>query len=265
MIFRVRLKNGGEAYIFIVLEHKSMVDKLVAFQLLRYSVSIWEGTSGKKANSFPIIFPIVFYHGKSEWSVSESFSALFKLNKELEAFRPYLPEFRYCLFDLTKFKDEELNGNAALRVVLRVMKHIFGKDWREQGRAALRMLLRNADTIKKPLDIASLVLRYLAGAKQADIKELNNEFMEIMEEEKMETIIDIWEREATQKGLQQGLQQGESKVVLLLLKRKFGNLSSTIEDQICNLPLTKLEELSASLLDFEKVNDVTKWLKKNKQ
>src|SRR5437868_11362013 len=42
LLYRVRLKPGGEAYVYVLFEHKSAPDAWVAFQLLRYLVRIWE-------------------------------------------------------------------------------------------------------------------------------------------------------------------------------------------------------------------------------
>jgi predicted transposase/invertase (TIGR01784 family) len=42
LLFRVGLKGGGEAFIFILLEHKSAPDERVALQVLRYMVQAWD-------------------------------------------------------------------------------------------------------------------------------------------------------------------------------------------------------------------------------
>ncbi len=42
VIFRVALRGGGEAFVYVLIEHKSHPDRWVAFQLLRYVVRLWE-------------------------------------------------------------------------------------------------------------------------------------------------------------------------------------------------------------------------------
>jgi predicted transposase/invertase (TIGR01784 family) len=42
LLYRVNLKSGGDALVYILFEHKSGPDEWVAFQLLRYEVRIWE-------------------------------------------------------------------------------------------------------------------------------------------------------------------------------------------------------------------------------
>ena len=43
LLYRVRLANGGQAYIYFLFEHKSYPDPLVALQLLRYMVRFGNG------------------------------------------------------------------------------------------------------------------------------------------------------------------------------------------------------------------------------
>ncbi len=65
---RVRLKEGEDVYICIVLEHKSSPDPGVMLQLLRYITGLYE----KKAKA---VLPIIIYHGQSEWVGEKSFFA----------------------------------------------------------------------------------------------------------------------------------------------------------------------------------------------
>ena len=42
-LFRVRLRGGGEARVFVLLEHKSAVDPATPLQLFRYVLNVWAG------------------------------------------------------------------------------------------------------------------------------------------------------------------------------------------------------------------------------
>jgi predicted transposase/invertase (TIGR01784 family) len=42
LLYKVNLGTGGDAYIYVLFEHKSSQDEWVAFQLLRYMLKIWE-------------------------------------------------------------------------------------------------------------------------------------------------------------------------------------------------------------------------------
>ncbi|WP_338438728.1 DUF4351 domain-containing protein [Synechococcus elongatus] len=61
-------------------------------------------------------------------------------------------------------------------------------------------------------------------------------------------------------GLQKGFQQGEVAVVLRLLNRRLGQLSTAQTTQIQGLTLEQVEELSEFLLDFKSIADLEAWL-----
>ena len=56
-----------------------------AFRLLRYQVRIWERWQAEHpaVDTLPAILPVVFYHGRSRWSVSRSFQTLLALPAHL--------------------------------------------------------------------------------------------------------------------------------------------------------------------------------------
>ncbi|MCS6907583.1 MAG: Rpn family recombination-promoting nuclease/putative transposase, partial [Anaerolineales bacterium] len=65
LLYRVRLRNARDAYVYILIEHKSYPYPEVAFQLLRYMVQIWEGLPRRHSALHPIV-PMVVYHGAVE-------------------------------------------------------------------------------------------------------------------------------------------------------------------------------------------------------
>lgn len=66
--------------------------------------------------------------------------------------------------------------------------------------------------------------------------------------------------QATAKGRVQGIQEGETSLVLRLLKRRIGEFDSQLEVTIRNLSVAQLEELGEALLDFSSQDDLLTWL-----
>ncbi|MBR8837826.1 MAG: DUF4351 domain-containing protein [Stigonema ocellatum SAG 48.90 = DSM 106950] len=62
------------------------------------------------------------------------------------------------------------------------------------------------------------------------------------------------------KGVQKEIQLGEEALILRLLTRKFGTLEPEIEQRICTLSLTQLDELGEMLLNFKSYSDLTNYL-----
>lgn len=107
LLYRVGLKEGGEAYVYFLLEHKSAPDERVGIQLLRYLAQAWD----RIPLPLPLIIPVVVYHGAVPWNVGERLSSLFGKPAGEQIWRRYLPDFEYHLCDLSRFSDEELAGN----------------------------------------------------------------------------------------------------------------------------------------------------------
>lgn len=85
----------------------------------------------------------------------------------------------------------------------------------------------------------------------------------ITEGENMENILDKWERQWRQKGRQEGLQLGFADMTLLQLRQLLGSLDQTTEQRIRALPLEKLALLGESLLGFQAMDDLERWLQKH--
>lgn len=97
-------------------------------------------------------------------------------------------------------------------------------------------------------------------------KKLENEFwidVTNFEEERRMPYITSVERRGIEIGLEQGLEQGlarEKDLVIRLLKRKLGELDSSLERQVRSLEIEQLEALGEALLDFINVEDLRLWL-----
>ena len=106
LLYRVHLRDGPPAWVYILFEHKSFPDPLTPFQLLRYMVRLWE-RSWRMGDRLKPIVPVVVYHGRVKWKVGLNFACLFDVP---EAFEDFLPDYRYWLCDLTGYSDEEIKG-----------------------------------------------------------------------------------------------------------------------------------------------------------
>ena len=68
-------------------------------------------------------------------------------------------------------------------------------------------------------------------------------------------------QEGRQEGELTGILKGEQAVILRLLTRRFGTISTTTESKIRTLSLTQLGALGEALLDFSQPSDLTDWLR----
>ncbi len=63
--------------------------------------------------------------------------------------------------------------------------------------------------------------------------------------------------------LQKGNKQGEERIIIRQLNRRFGEINSSLIDRIKLLPMEKLDNLAEALLDFSALSDLVAWLEQN--
>lgn len=216
IVYRIGCRDQGPepspAYVYLLFEHKSHPEPLVAFQLLRYMVRLWEKTlAGKKAKRLPPIIPLVLYHGRTRWKIPLTFQALLRSDPALSAFSP---DFRYVLCDLTSASDDDLKGAVITRAFLFFLKNIFRPDLKERLEGFSQVLydVLNQESGLKCLET---LFRYLAHATDKITKE---EFIEVLERTAtlgggslMPTVAEQLIKEGMEKGLLAGRQEGKQE------------------------------------------------------
>jgi len=111
LVYKVNI-DGNNIY-FYLLELQSSVDYQMPYRLLLYMVEIWRTVlkdsdkkeAAKKDFRLPVIVPCVLYNGTDKWTAKRSFKeTLFKY----EEFGDLAVNFQYILFDVRRYKDEDL-------------------------------------------------------------------------------------------------------------------------------------------------------------
>lgn len=125
--------DSEKAYVYFLFEHKSYPTKDIALQLLGYMLEIWKReVDKKKAEVLPFVVPLVIYHGKSRWE-NPRLSRDWMVNYDdfSVELTKVVPDFEFWLFDFSYENDLEIHGDVKLQAYLKLMQHIFLKDWEE--------------------------------------------------------------------------------------------------------------------------------------
>ncbi|MCP3922312.1 MAG: Rpn family recombination-promoting nuclease/putative transposase [Desulfobacterales bacterium] len=126
LLYKVNFEDD-DGYVYLLFEHKSFKDNFIHLQLFGYINDIWKlHVRQTKEKYLPIIIPLVLYHGKTKWDVNTSLSSL--ISGPYEKLKAYIPDFRFILYDLTRFSDDEIKGTVLSRIILLLFKHIFDDD-----------------------------------------------------------------------------------------------------------------------------------------
>ena len=163
-LYKIKFKEqtSEDAYLCILLEHKSSPDHLVAFQVLRYMVQVWQHHLVERKPPFPPIIPLVLYHGREKWTVPREFEVLFTRRPGLQN---YIPNFEYVLLDISAKTDGNVQAvvDPFIRASLRVMWLIFRGDLLNQLPGVLKDLPPDGRGV---LELLETICRYvLSGGK----------------------------------------------------------------------------------------------------
>ena len=264
-------KDKKTAYVYLLFDHKSYSDSLVAFQLLKYTIKIWdmllkqrrvdESQKGKRIRFAPI-FPLVVYHGEDGWTASQRFIDLF--DDVPTGMEHYIPNFEYWLCDLSDYSDEEIIGEALLQIGLRVLKYSRADD------IATRMpeifqLFHEITSKRTASEVLYSVLRYLSNSSEKLTKESLTQLVEEVFEQGGDTMATIAQQlrmegrmEGQEIGLAKGLAKGweevrktEQKARALAIKHirqtlviRFETKLKQYDKWLENLKLPTLEKLN---------------------
>jgi predicted transposase/invertase (TIGR01784 family) len=134
-------------------------------------------------------------------------------------------------------------------------------------------LLHNADTeeeMRRRLDLVEAILvnkfpqlstkeiLKMLNLKTADIKDTR--FYQEIRLVGLEEGRQKGRQEGRQEGLQEGRQEEATNLVIRLLTRRCGSLSSSLEIRVRSLLVDQLEMLGEALLDFRAIEDLESWL-----
>ncbi len=276
LVYQVNLQRGKPTYIYLLFDHKSYVDDLVRWQLLKYMVQIWDKSlqtqqairqkqpRGQKTPLwFAPILPLIVYHGQEKWTVSREFVDIFgDVPAEL---RPYLPNFQYRLWDLSDYPPEAITGGVLLRVAALLLKYIYDDELKERL-PEIFTLLRELAHKPTVLEHLQIIMRYLSGGKQpfdktklkAMVDELftgdetmKKSFLEKMLEERDEAYeegLTKGREEGLTKGREEGQRQTHISNIKQTLAIRFAVPMETYNEPLTQLTLPQLETLSREAL-----------------
>ena len=277
LLFSVRTIDEKIIFIYILLEHKSFIDRWVMLQLLGYIVKICERQremnklnrqeirkqnkhDGKPENTgidteyLEPVLPVIIYHGKTEWGAQKPLSSLFH---DSENYQKYIPEFTYELINTADFNIDLFKGNVIVHIALMIMKHYFMDDFEEKVPELLKLLAEFFEQYDTDLGFLEVFLRYISSNKKCDKEWLKKEVIHVFKE-KGEEFMNYWIEEGKEIGIEIGILKEGRRMLIEALKTKFNNVSNAIENIIQDIKdrnilsnLLREAILSSNLNEFQ--------------
>jgi prophage antirepressor-like protein len=258
VIWKFRRKDVAESvYVDILLEFQSRPDPSMPIRLMGYESLFYQSLMASQPaagwRKLPPVIPVVVYNGLEPWNVATDLGSLIgELDPSAEIYRPQL---RYRLVDESAFDAEDLAAlNSPVADLFRIEKSDEWSEVRESVRRLRQSLPPAEADLRRAFEtwLKKVVMPRLGLSQEEVSAAATLEEVDTMLAEK----IDRWNRELREKSLQEGLQEGEARIVLQLLRLKFGALAPEIEEQVRSADADRLLGWSERILTAERLQDV---------
>jgi predicted transposase YdaD len=263
LLFRTTF-DDRDAYVYLLLEHQSRSDPLMAYRMLRYVIRIWEQhlREHSRARLLPAVIPLVVYHDRRRWTAPVQTLDLIDLDPiEKNAVERYLPRFEFLLDDLTKIdkrqlKDRELTSPARITLVLLKIAPGNPNVAAEllEFTVDLRAILDGPNGYQEFIGL----MKYTGGVSEAPASELHALAASLGPdaEEAYLTTADTFRAEGRAEGRSEGETLGQAKALIQMLSFKFGPLADGVIRTVRGATSDQLQAWIARAMTAETLDQV---------
>ena len=265
LLFSARLTDGREAFLWLLFEHQSKVERWMSWRITDMAWEFLKGwrTRHPDATHLPAILPIVLYHGSRPWDAPTSLIELMDLSDQARRdLADHLLSFRFVLDDLRITEDAAIDARPLApqaRLGLVLMKHYRSRELdvfiaaraddvrllhaTEHGRLWLFRLLSYTWHVNRYIDRDTLV-RQLVPLVGPEI------------EHTMLTYGQKLEQQGFDKGIEKGVEKGQRTTLLRQLTRRFGTLPEPVVERLAGATSADIERWLDRILDATSLDDV---------
>jgi len=260
MVWRIPRRDGGDAYVMLLLEFQSTPDHWMALRMLVYAGLLWQQLVREKRllpdGKLPPILPVVLYNGDPRWRTPRALHTLIGLPKTSPLWQ-LQPDVHYHLIDEGAFSPGDLEAR--------------------DGLPALLFRLENSPGPAQLVGLADEVMAWFAGhpgfaaarkvlvevlgaamAPRAPGMRVPDELLEVRN--MLATRMEKWMEESKQQGLlegeQRGRQSGKAALLLRMLEHRFGVLPEWARDRVLAADSDMTEEWGLRVLDAASLDEV---------
>jgi len=267
LLFRVDL-DRREAFLYLLLEHQSTVDRWMAYRFSRSIGLVWATAlaDAPDLELLPVVVPMVLSHARERWRSPTQLRNLVAGADLLPAcMHDKIPSLSYFVFDLRAMTDAQivsLATTASLRLYLLIMRNIRNPDlpamlrrWHE--------LIRGLMQEPTGLRLIELLLTYLVKAVPemtqetlVEVGEMAGLDPEIVPNSLAWKWLQEGREEGREEGRKEGRKEGSRSIVLRLVRARFGEVPPFVQERVQAASLRELDELSEHVLTAESIDDL---------
>lgn len=209
VLYSVETKKGETGYIYCLVEHQSTADRMIAWRMMRYTLSVMDSHLKKGNVTLPVVVPLLFYQGtvrpypySTDWLDCFDSPAL---AREVYS-RPW------ALVDVSVMEDRDLRSHRRAALLELVQRDIRHRDAASLLREVVS-LIQVAGNSREQVEAVLWYIIYngMNGLTREGLKPFLYELAGEIPEYKeliMGTIAQQLKDEGLEEGIQQGIQQG---------------------------------------------------------
>lgn len=249
LLFSARLRAGGPARVFFLLEHQSTSDPDLPLRGLAYQHRIWD--RARKAGSggpLPAVITVLVSHVPGGWRMARSFEELFDPAViAVPGLARLVPRYSMLVEDLDGLSNEDLKARSL--AAFQQLTLWLLRDARDSAR-----LLRNFDVWipelewtgqsrpdGQPLRVLFVYMYRVIDPASRDKLRAKFRKLSPRTQEIAMSIADLLHQEGFEQGLAQGLARGRLATLRSQLLFKFGALDAAAEARLAAAPPEALD------------------------
>lgn len=265
LLWKLRLRDGSLAYVYLLIEHQSRVDRFMAVRLMTYMGLLYQDLlkEGELTadGRLPLVIPLVIYNGEEEWSAPRDLAEL--IEHVDETAESYVPRLRYWVIDEGRYDLSDLARRNSVAAQVFWLEKNPERQALKQGTERLAPLLDGPEDAPLRRAMLAWIYRVLMPSRGEDgpIPEtVSLEDFKAMLAKRVQE----WNRELREEGrlvglkegIKQGRQKGEAALLLRLLERKFGHLDPQTRKRVRSADAESLLDWGERVLTAERLEDV---------
>lgn len=245
LVIKLNMTGGKCAYLYILFEFQSTIDRLMPLRILNYMLLLYEDLIKQKEISIdeplPPVFPVVLYTGTTTYNASTKIEDLIAL--PYKRLQRYVPTFEHYLVTLRSKPREELKRMTALDNMIAGLFYLLTAGTEKEMKEAEQFVSDRIDYASEFGRFYVIWLRKYLKHRGIKIKTHVKEGGKVM----LETVVANIRNERQQED------------ILKILRKRLGSLPQSIEDKIKAIySVEKLEEILLDILDVTSIGEVEK-------
>jgi predicted transposase YdaD len=208
ILYRAKTKDTRKN-ILLLFEHKSSIDKSVAYQNYHNTSEVLEEELMQKKTSkkkLPPVIPVIIYHGEKHWNADNSLIQMFEVIKGAEKF---IPQQKNIVIDLGIIPDKKIKGISEVRAFVLALKYSRSPLLFEKIPEIVKTFSGVGAERQRYLDVVMTYLKYATPeSKRAEFSKIAKRELELGDEN-MKKFSSIWEELGYDAGKDDGLKEGK--------------------------------------------------------